>query len=547
MNGKVQATRFPLMTFSLLSIQTHLKGVVSMKSRRFWEKALVAAAAIMLAALPAQASVGTAFTYQGQLKQGVSPVNDTVNLAFTLWDAASGGTQIGSTVTTLGVPVTNGLFTVVLDFGEDCFKGDARWLEITVNTTTLAPRQELTPAPYALALPGLWTQQGAATPSVIGGYTGNNIALGVVGATISGGGEAGHANCVTDNFGTVGGGRGNLAGNEIGDPNDAQFATVGGGASNQAQADYATVGGGHINTAAMIASTVAGGSSNWASANYATVGGGSNNQVTSGGDFGAIGGGKSNTVTANWGTIAGGEGNGVYDQCGTIGGGKNNQAGSDDGDPLSAYFATVAGGKDNSATGRYSTVPGGEYNVAAGAYSFAAGRRAKADHDGAFVWADSNDQDFASTSADEFSVRCTGGARFMLASGDDSVQLPPGGGGWSTLSDRNLKENFITTDGKAVLARLAQVPISTWNYKAQDASIRHMGPMAQDFHAAFGLGEDDRHISTVDADGVALAAIQGLREIVQEKDAEISDLRAQLERLEAIVTASDNTQAGGER
>ncbi len=61
-----------------------------------------------------------------------------------------------------------------------------------------------------------------------------------------------------------------------------------------------------------------------------------------------------------------------------------------------------------------------------------------------------------------------------------------------------------------MLARLAEVPISTWNYTSQDASIRHIGPMAQDFYAAFGVGEDDTHITTVDADGVALAAIQGL-------------------------------------
>ena len=67
------------------------------------------------------------------------------------------------------------------------------------------------------------------------------------------------------------------------------------------------------------------------------------------------------------------------------------------------------------------------------------------------------------------------------------------------------------------------MPISTWNYKAQTDSVRHMGPMAQDFHAAFGLGVSDKLIDTIDPDGVALAAIQGLK---QEKDAEIQVLRA---------------------
>ena len=69
-------------------------------------------------------------------------------------------------------------------------------------------------------------------------------------------------------------------------------------------------------------------------------------------------------------------------------------------------------------------------------------------------------------------------------------------------------------------------------YKSQDPSIRHVGPMAQDFHAAFRLGEDDKHISTVDADGIALVAIQALYEIVKEKNREIELLKARLSKLE---------------
>ena len=77
------------------------------------------------------------------------------------------------------------------------------------------------------------------------------------------------------------------------------------------------------------------------------------------------------------------------------------------------------------------------------------------------------------------------------------------GGAWSSLSDRDVKENFAEVDGQALLARLNAIPLLTWNYKAQDPSIRHLGPMAQDFRAAFELGEDEKHISTVDVDGVA--------------------------------------------
>ncbi len=92
------------------------------------------------------------------------------------------------------------------------------------------------------------------------------------------------------------------------------------------------------------------------------------------------------------------------------------------------------------------------------------------------------------------------------------------------------------------------LPLATWNYKAQDDSIRHMGPMAQDFHGAFGLGVSDKLIDTIDPDGVALAAIQGLNAIVEEnemrlaeKDAEINELREQvkvdLAALEVQITA----------
>ena len=81
-----------------------------------------------------------------------------------------------------------------------------------------------------------------------------------------------------------------------------------------------------------------------------------------------------------------------------------------------------------------------------------------------------------------------------------------------------------------MLERLADVPIQTWRYKGQDDSITHMGPTAQDFYAAFGLGIDDKHIVTVDGNGVALAAIQGLYELVKDQQAEIEHMRVVMER-----------------
>jgi hypothetical protein len=187
-----------------------------------------------------------------------------------------------------------------------------------------------------------------------------------------------------------------------------------------------------------------------------------------------------------------------------------------------------------------STIPGGESNFASGNYSLAAGFRAKANHNGAFVWADSTNEDFTSSGENQFLIRASDGLRFVSAFHPEwGVKLEPGGQEWLPIqsSDRNAKENLTSVDERDILERLSSIPIETWNYKGQDIPIRHIGPMAQDFHAAFGVGEDNKHIDTIDADGVALAAIQGLYEIVQEKDAEIAALEARIEALEESTRA----------
>jgi hypothetical protein len=108
------------------------------------------------------------------------------------------------------------------------------------------------------------------------------------------------------------------------------------------------------------------------------------------------------------------------------------------------------------------------------------------------------------------------------------------GKGFNNNSDRSAKANFRGVDGLEVLQKVARLPITNWNYKTDPASVRHIGPMAQDFKAAFGLnGEDDTHINSLDAQGVALAAIQGLYRLVQEKDARIQGLEAQNQALAA--------------
>ena len=99
-------------------------------------------------------------------------------------------------------------------------------------------------------------------------------------------------------------------------------------------------------------------------------------------------------------------------------------------------------------------------------------------------------------------------------------------------SSRDLKTGFAPLDPRAALARVTALPVSLWSYKADGPAVRHLGPTAEDFHQAFGLGADDKHIAPGDQAGVALLALQGLSQVVQEKDREIADLKSRLEALE---------------
>lgn len=115
--------------------------------------------------------------------------------------------------------------------------------------------------------------------------------------------------------------------------------------------------------------------------------------------------------------------------------------------------------------------------------------------------------------------------------------------GVTVTSDQNAKENFALLNAKSVLAKVVAMPVTEWNYKDDGTDKKHIGPVAQDFYAAFGLnGDDDKHISVVDEGGVALAAIQGLNQKIEEqmselkqKQVEIAELKMRLEKIERIL------------
>ena len=327
-------------------------------------------------------------------------------------------------------------------------------------------------------------------------------------------------------YSTVSGGAHNTAGD--------YFGTVSGGDTNEADGQWSVIGGGLRNVASGEGAVIGGGNANGSLAFFSTVSGGNSNQVTA--PHGTIGGGISNTVNGEEATISGGGGSRANGLGATVGGGSAHAA-------LGSY-ATVSGGQGNIATGYGAVVAGGGGNYAAGDYSFVAGLGAKnfdALHHGTFLFADMNYFDFTSKVPNEFAARATGGVRFVL--GIDASGAPTwtcaasNGNSWACSSDRNLKENFRRVDGVDVLERLANMPVYFWNAKGTDASVKHMGPTAQDFMAAFSLGTSEKMIGMQDADGVALAAIQGLNQRVREemlkKDREIGQLRRQLEAIEA--------------
>jgi hypothetical protein len=363
-------------------------------------------------------------------------------------------------------------------------------------------------------------------PNTIGGYSGNVVASGVVGATIGGGGTVGQIQQVNGTFGTLGGGTANTVGGFSSTIGGGQFnfstgvvSTVGGGEDNSASGNYSIVTGGQSNKASGLVSTVGGGYGNVANTEATTVSGGNSN--TASGYATTIGGGVDNTASAPDATISGGVFHTASGESSVIGGGYQNTA--------SGILSVVAGGQFNTASGYNSTVAGGNSNTAAGDYSFAAGWRAKANHSGSFVWGDfSTNTDITSSANNEMTIRAAGGVRFYTKSDlSTGLTIAPNGSQWLVVSDRNMKNHFRTLDSKQVLDKFSKLPITEWSYKAQDPSIRHIGPMAQDFYQAFGLGEDKLRIGTMDADGVMMAAIQGLNAKLSDKDKQITSLKAE--------------------
>jgi hypothetical protein len=348
-------------------------------------------------------------------------------------------------------------------------------------------------------------------------------------ATVGGGG----GDFASNFYATVGGGDENIAGGSgsfvggggydgsgvSGNSALGNASVVGGGFGNNIPSGgtYNFIGGGEFNTNAAISSTISGGADNniQAGANSSTIAGGGNNTVQANSTSATIGGGAINIIqgSAYQSTIAGGNQNVIQSSAdqSTIAGGNQNVI------QTSAFDSTIGGGNHNTNSGAYATIPGGEFDVA-GANSFAAGSYAQATNAGAFVWSDNSTTSvFGSTNNNSFSARAAGGFQFCTSSsgrGGAGLYVPPGGNSWVTVSDRNAKKNFQPVNTEAVLDKLAAIPIQAMELQMGEGQgdVPNIGPMAQDYKHAFYPGRDDKSISTLEFDGVELAAIQGLNQ-----------------------------------
>jgi hypothetical protein len=436
--------------------------------------------------------------------------------------------------------------------------------------------------------------------------------------TVSGGyaNQAGNADGTTNNsaFATVGGGLRNTASGPTSTVGGGNFntasgptSTVGGGGGNTASGTDSTVGGGYSNTASGRSSTVGGGYFNTASGTDSTVGGGGGN--TASGFRSTVGGGSDNCAGGSFSWAggrrakvrpAGDPGGGACSGLGSYPGGNGHEGTFVWADSQNANFVSTGpdqflvraqgGMAINTNTPAPDTALTVNGNVAINPpASLSFGRTTRQMLN---LWENvygfgvqpytlyARTGDFfawfrGGSHSDTQYDPGTGGELLMTLSPPPQPPLPgmpppppPGplpvgvvrAQAFNAVSDRAAKTAFAPVDVGRILAAVLQLPITSWSYR-NEPTARHLGPVAQDFYQAFGLGDSDRTISTVDANGVALAAIQGLnakleaeRDALQakleaERDAlltkleaentalraESAELRARLQRLEALV------------
>jgi hypothetical protein len=485
------------------------------------------------------------------------------NLSYTTYWSNDGTSVNGSQPTAIvSVGVTNGLFTVVSgdttipnmgSISAALFNQPNLQLQIWFNDGTdgfaaLAPAQSLTPMPYAAfagsasnllgtlpaaqlsgtvasgALPPSPNFSGTVTAGIFSGSGTNltslnagNLASGTVPLARLGGITSNQLDAVTWQLATnLNGGNAALASNlvaGIGITNafitNSIYAGNGGGLTNLNASKLTSIGNTNVGAAGNFFVGPAGNSTvsgfnNTATGVHALAADINGNNNTASGYYAL----QANTSDGN------NTANGYFALYSNMNGGNNTA------DGLDALYSNTSG-NNNTASGYYALFANtsGSNNIALG---YQAGQ--------AIITGSSN--------IDIGNVGQAGDANIIRIGTSQTATYLAGtvyGNNVQLTSDRNAKENFQPVDNQALLAKVASLPVSEWNYKTEGQAMQHIGPMAQDFQAAFQLSADDQHISVVDEGGVALAAIQGLNQKLNEKAAEIQRLEERLDALQSLV------------
>lgn len=354
-------------------------------------------ACLLLPGLASAQAVGTAFTYQGELRLAGEAVNGAQDFEFRLFDSAQDGGQIGPTVARSGIVVQEGLFSAELDFGPGQFAGDAQWLQVAVRAAgggafqPLLPRTRLTATPYAQA----------ALTALDGSVTSASIASGAVGTSqinatqvqrrVSGScpegqylravAQNGTVTCGSDATGndwSRGGNAGTDASVDFLGTTDAQALELRTGNARSLRIEPSSV---VLEGLPVTASVIAGSHANVVDAGVigASIGGGGSSQASPANGANRVG-GHYGTVAGGWGNWIGGDPpNPAEDDYSTIGGGIQNRATGEASTVaggrvnLAAIGSAVAGGLGNQAVGGFSSVGGGQVNLSTGNFAVVAG------------------------------------------------------------------------------------------------------------------------------------------------------------------------------
>lgn len=506
------------------------------------------------------------WTYRGALNDGGAPANGRYDFRIALYTEPLGGKLVVPTQTLSGLDVKDGLFSAELDLDTKLLAQAELWLAVEVGDSQggFVPLNARTRFdPKAVQATGCWDLNGNAGtsegPNFIGTTDEEPLILRVDGSRVgrfamstTGGGDSvptitmgSSSNSASGAGATISGGGDDVFG---GHTASGQHSTISGGVASIASGFEATVAGGSYNEASGSYATVLGGTDNCAGAPN-SVALGREAKVRPGADPGRPGisfgcndlssypGGSGDLGSFVWASGSSGafETTGPYQFLVRAQGGVGINAAPPDGG-VELTVTSDADGFD------YSNI-WLKQRASNNGVLISVGDGAGVNNAGFYI-----DHYSGPAQARRLSLNNDGSVliRSNITAGASGVQMTAGAGSWSSLSDRHVKTAVIPVDAMRVLDQVVAMPVSEWSYIAQGEDVRHIGPMAQDFSAAFGVGENDTTISTVDADGVALAAIQGLNQKLEtelaQSRAENSGLQAQLQQLAERLAALEAAQ-----